>query len=198
MPPASQQQDYEFIVNPAPPPKRNLLAEASLAKRILLILGVLLILIIFFNVLRGILGGKSDAEQFISVAQEQQQLIQIATNASDQQGLSTIATNSAVTTKAGISSDQVATLAYMKKNGVKVKAKQLKATLSASIDEQLTASAEAGTYDQTYKSVMGQQLTAYARHLQTTYKHTSGKKGHQLLTDNYRSAQLLLQQLQTP
>jgi hypothetical protein len=197
MPPTEQQRpDFDFIVNPTPPPKRNLFTDASLPKRIAFIGGSLVILFVLFSIIKGVVSGPSDVDLYVSVAQEQQQIIHIASQASTQQGLSSSSLNSALTTAASITTDQSATLTYMQKNGKKVNVKTLAKGVSASIDEQFTASAAAGTYDQTYKSVMEQQLQAYARHLQQVYKQTGGAKGHALLTSNYKSAQLLEKQLQ--
>ena len=197
MPPTDQsQQNYDFIVNPTPTPKRNPFAEASLAKRVAVIGGGLIVLFILFSIVKGIVSGPSEAEQYLSIVQNQQQLIAISSAASKESGLSTKSINSALTAQSSLATDQSATLTYMATNGKKVKPKDLVAKNSASLNAQLAASVEAGTYDQTYQSVMTQQLQTYMQDMQKVYKQTNGKKGHALLDTNYRNANLLLKQLE--
>lgn len=196
--PTPQPQNYDFIVNPqTEPPKQKFMANTSLPKKIIFFGGALIILFIVFSVAKSVLSGPSDVDKFVSVAQDQQQLISIATTVSQKTGLSTKSINSALTSQLGLSSDQSATLAYMANNGKKVKSKELNAGSSASINQQLTASVEAGTIDQTYQSVMLQELQSYLDNLQKVYKQTDGKKGHALLESNYKSGKLLVQQLQS-
>lgn len=197
MPPDNQQpQNYDFIVNPSTPPKPSFLADASIAKRIILVGGIIIVLFILFSIIKGFISGPSDADLYLPIVQDQQQIISIAADASKQTSLSTKSTNSVLTVQAGMTTDQAATLTYMRSNGRKVKPKELVAKNSTTITQQLTASTEAGTIDQTYQSVMLQQLQTYSQHLQRVYKQTNGKRGHALLDNNYKSAQLLTKQLQ--
>lgn len=200
MPPVNQQpsQDYDFIVNSATAPKQSPLSNASKPKRIALVAGGLLLLFIIFTVIKGVLSGPSPTELYLPLVKDQQQLIQLANTASQQQGLSTVSTNSALTVQAALASDQTATLDYMSKNGKKLHPKEYTVGLSGALTDQLQTATQAGTYDTTYKDVMSQELQAYSRHLQQVYKQTNGQKGHDLLTKNYQSAELLIQQLQNP
>lgn len=200
MPPnESQPQDYSFITNPsAPPPKQGFSLGDSLPKKLLIIGGGLLILIIVFMVLRGLFGGSSNMDQFLEIAQDQQQIIVVSKTANEQPSLSTANKNSAITTLSSTTTDQRATLEYMAKNGKKVKPKDLAKTVNPNLTAQLTASVAAGTFDATYKDVMSTQLAAYSKHLKAVYDQADGKNGRELLEENYKNAQLLLQQLNTP
>lgn len=200
--PGMQQQfgqpasDYEFIVHPDAHPKPKPMQNASKPVRIAVIAGGVLVLIVLLNVIRGVIAGPGPGEKFLSVAQDQQQIIVIATEANKQQALSTINANSSVTTQLSITADQMATTEYMAKNGKSPKPKDLSLMLNGKIITQLEASAAAGTYNETYKTVMTQQLEAYMNNISTLYKQVDGKKGKALLDNNYKSAKLLLQQLQ--
>jgi len=188
-------QNYDFIVNPAQQPKQSRFQGTSMPIRVATILGGLIILFILFTIIKGFLSGPSTVDLFLGIAQDQQQILVIAEDAGKQQGLSTVNTNSMTTITPSISTDQAATLAYMSKNGKKVNPKDISLKLNPSTIEQLTASAAAGTYNQTYADVMSQELNAYSNHLQQVYKQVNGKNGRELLTKNYESVQLLSQQL---
>lgn len=188
--------DYDFIVHPQERPKPKPFSNTKLPVKIAIIGGGILFLLIVFNIFRGIIAGPPIGEKFLSVAQDQQQILTIATVASDQQGLSTINSNSVITTKLGITTDQANTLEYMAKTGKKVKPEVLTKTLNSNLTAQLEASAAAGTFNETYKTVMTQQLNAYMNNMAQLYKQIDGKNGRALLDENYKAAKLLLQQLE--
>lgn len=194
--PPQAASDYEFIVHPDERPRPKPFENTKLPVKIAVIGGGVIVLLIIFNILRGVIAGPSVGEKFLSIAQDQQQIITIVTEASKQQGLSTVNANSAITTQLGLGTDQTLTLEYMAKNGKKTKGKDLSILLDGKLIEQLEASAAAGTYNETYKTVMAQQLEAYLNNMSQLYKQIDGQKGKALLDSNYKSAKLLLQQLQ--
>ncbi len=194
--PQQAMPDYDFIVQSTEKPKPKPFQNTAKPVKIAILAGGILVLLIMFNIVRGAISGPSVGEKFLSVAQDQQQIIVIATTASKQQGLSTVNANSSVTTQLGVATDQSATIEYMGKNGKEVKAKDLSLLLNSKVIAQLEASAAAGTYNETYKTVMSQELEAYMNHMSVLYKQTEGKNGRALLDSNYKSAKLLLQQLQ--
>lgn len=191
-------QDYSFITDSTPQPKQSFSAGVSLPKKILIIVGGILFLLIIFMIVRSVFGGSSNMDKFLELAQDQQQIIVVAKTADEQPTLSAVNRNSAITTLSSTKSDQTATLSYMAKNGKKVKPKDLSETVNPKLTEQLTASVAAGTFDSTYKDVMTTQLEAYSKNLKTVYDQTNGQNGRALLEQNYQNAQLLLQQLNTP
>lgn len=188
--------NYDFIVNPSEKPKPKPFQNMGLPVKVAVMGGGIIILLIMFSIVRGVISGPSLGEKFLTIAQDQQQIITVATAASQQQGLSTVNANSAITTQLGITTDQAETVEYMAKNGKKTKAKDLSLMLDGKLAAQLEASAQAGTYNETYKTVMSQQLNAYMNNMAQLYKQIDGKKGKALLDENYKSAKLLLQQLE--
>lgn len=191
--------NYDFIMNPEERPKPNPFANTKMPIKIAIIGGGFIVLLIVFNILRGFIAGPPVGEKFLSIAQEQQQILTIVESANKQNGISTANANSAITTSLGIATDQTNTLEYMAKNGkAKVKPKDLNLLLDAKITEQLETSAAAGTFNQTYHDVLKNQLNSYMNHLSVLYKQIDGKNGKTLLDNNYMSAKLLLQQLDTP
>lgn len=201
-PAAPQPQAYDFITDPAQPERQSRLPSlpgvGPTAMRAAIIGGGLFALLIIFIIIKGLIGGGSSLTPFLGVAQDQQELIHLATTASLQQGITTGDQNFAATTALSLTSAQAGIVNYLASNGKKVNPKLLSLKISATTDAQLTAAAAATTYDQTFQEVMKTKLTAYLSGLQQTYKQTSGKKGRTLLNDDYAQAQLLLTQLNAP
>ena len=159
--------------------------------------GGVLVLLIVLIVIKGVLGGGSSLTPFVSIIQQQQELIHLSTNASRQQDLSVTNQNFAATAQLSLGSAQSALITYLKSNKTKVGTKQLNLKISTSTDAQLTTAEAAGTYNQTFQEVMKSQLTSYASNLKQAYK-TAGKQGRALLSSDYNQAQLLFNQLNAP
>lgn len=161
--------------------------------------GGLLVLIIIFVIIKSLFGGSgSTLTAFVGIAQDQQELIHLATNASNQTNLTVGNMNFAATAQLSLASSQAAIGKYLATGGHKVNAKTLDLKISTSLDSQLTNAATAATYDQTFEQIVTTKLTAYMHDLSQTYKLTKGSKGRALLNDDYHQAQLLLTQLNAP
>lgn len=197
-PPQQPAPNYDFILSPAAPPKRRPLGGGSMLSRLLLVGGILVVLMIVFVVIKNLASGPSNYPVLLTVAQDQQELIHLSTAAGQQQTLATAAKNFATTAQFGLTSQQAQFTDYLKKNGHHVPAKTLNLKISKTTDDQLAAAASAGTYGQTFKEVMQSQLTTYSQDLKRAYAQTTGRKGRQLLSNDYDAAQLLLQQLSSP
>lgn len=192
-------QPYAFITNPAQTPKQSPLARLpggnSALMRGLVLLGGLLVLVIIFAIFKSLLGGGANLTPLVGIAQDQQELIHIATNASQQPSISAADQNLATTMRLSLASSQSETIAYLVGNHKKVTIKILDLKLSTTTDKQLSAAAAATTYDQTFQEVVQTKLTAYASALQQAYKLDNGKKGRALLTKSFQQTQLLQTQL---
>ena len=190
--------DYEFIMNPASVKQGGLSLGlgSSLAKRVIIAAAGLLVLLILFVVVKGVLGGSSsNAASLLGVVQDQHELLHIASEASQQAGISTTTLNSTSTITASISSQEGQLTSYIKSIGQKISTAQLGLKVSSTTDAQLTAAASAGTYDQTYQTVVQGALTSYQNDLKRAYAQTTGPRGRGLLTTDYNAAKLLVQQL---
>jgi hypothetical protein len=191
---------YDFMtMNPEKPSRKfSLPGGSSLASRALVIGGGLLMLFIIFAILKSLFGSGSDFTPFISVAQDQQELVHLTTAATQQQGISTASQNFAATTQLTIGSAQANLIKYLATNHKKVSSKVLILKVSASTDSQLQAAIAATTYDETFQQVMKNELGTYMKDMQQVYNQTKGKKGRTLLRTDYQQAQLLLTQLNEP
>lgn len=198
--------EYGFIMDPAKPPRRGLpqLSGGSPMVKIAVILGGILVLLILFVIIRGIFSsGGGNTAAMITVAQDQQELVHLSTNALEQLGnqeaaLSTANQNFTTTTQATMTSAQSQLLTYLKNNGIKVNAKVLTQSISTTTDQQLKSASTNSTYNSTYKQVMTDKLKDYQTDLQQAYKAAPGPKGRELLNQQYDGAGLLLQQLDAP
>ena len=190
---------YDFIMNPnQPPPKKaGLPGGNSTATRALFFSGAIFLLLVGFMIVRSILSGGSNLSSFVSVAQDQQALIHLTTNAAEQDDLSVSNQNFAATAQLSLTSAQTGLVTYLQDNGQKVDVKQLSAKISTATDERLTTAAAATTYNQTFQEIMKTKLTDYISHLQQTYDQSEGETGRALLSDQYDQAQLLLTQLES-
>jgi len=172
-------------------------ANASLPIRILLGTAGVVALLIIFVILKGFFGGGPDLTAFVTVAQDQQELLHLTGNIpqEQQQGLSVASQNFAATAQAAVNSSQAALIQYIANNGTKIKTKDLNRKVSSSVDNQLQAAIAASTYDQTFQQIMQAQLTTYMHDLSRAYDQTKGPKGRALLSGDYKQAQLLTTQL---
>jgi hypothetical protein len=191
-------QPYDFIMNPASAPKAPLLPGGnSLLKRVLVVGGGLVLLLIVFSILKGVLGGGSNLQSYVGIAQDQQGIIHIVNAATQQKDLSQNSLNFATTAQLSLSSAQSDLVDYLGKNGQKLDRKQLNLGVSTALDKQLGAAIVASTYEQTFREVMQNKLTEYMSDLQKAFGQSKGKNGRTLLSDDYKQAKLLAAQLGT-
>jgi hypothetical protein len=199
-PAAPGQQPYDFIMNPEKPSRPHLSLPGGSSKpvRAAFIAGSLIIVLILLSVVRGIFSDKPDLTSFISVTQDQQELIHLADNAGKERDLSLTNQNFVATAQPSLSSSQSEILTYLAANNLKMNSKTLNLKVNAQTDTRLTTAAAATTYNQTFQEIVKTQLEVYLKDLDQAYKQTTGPKGRQLLKSDYRQAQLLLKQLDTP
>jgi hypothetical protein len=190
--------DYGFIMEPPKPPRRNLFnggGQNSMLMRIALIGGGLVVLLVLFTVVRSALSGGSDYRQaMLGVAQDQYALQHYAAQGVQNANASDVK-NFAVTAQASLSSEEGQIISYLANNHYKVGAKLLPLKVDKTVDTQLTTSVSASNFDSTFTGVMKDKLTTYQHDLQQAYTQVTGTKGRTLLSDDYKAAQLLLQQL---
>jgi hypothetical protein len=208
----SHPQAYDFIVNPAAPAKHSsslglpsLPSSNSKAIRMAYVAVGILILIILFVIVKGIVVGKPNFTSFVKVAQDQQQLISIAsgvssnnsTSSTAQQSLSTGNLNLAATVNLSISSDQSRVLSYLSKNHFKTSSKTLDLGVSNSVNTELTNAQTSGTYNQVFQQVIISSLNSYISDLNGAY-NGAGKNGKVILHNDYIQAKLLLTSANSP
>lgn len=196
-PPAPQTpvNQYDFILNPeAAVAKRSPLAGGSMMKRILLVVSGLSVLAIVIVIASSLLSSSgSSAPSLVGVAQDQTELIRIATLA---EGKTTNQSklNFAYTVRYSLTTSKQQLLAYMSQNGQKTSASTLTLKMNKQSDQQLTTAIADSTFDAAFTTVVQNDLTAYVRDLQAASATTSGSKGKALLDAAQKSALLLITQ----
>lgn len=205
--PAQPAEPYDFIMHPATeqvsnkhalPSLPGLSGASSLLKRAIFGAVGLIALLIIFSIVKGLLSGTSNLTYFVSVAQDQQEIIHLTNtqgNTTLQQNLTTASQNFAATANASLTSSQADILTYLANNKYKKANKQLGLKVSSQLDTQLTNAVANGTYDSTFQQILKAQLTTYLTDLNTAYQKTPGKKGRALLNNDYIQGKLLLSQL---
>lgn len=201
-PPKSPDQPYDFITNAPQEPRKPLLGSlpgsGSTIGRIGLIAAALIVLVIVFAIFKNLLSSKPNLDYFVTIVQQQQEMIHLTSNATQVQGISTGNMNFATTVQASLTSSQAQTIQYLTTNHKKIKTKQLNLKVSAATDTQLSNAQASATYNQTFQEVMQAQMNAYGNTLQQAYKLNPGPHGKALLKDEYRQLQLFETQLKTP
>jgi hypothetical protein len=199
--PQPQSQPYDFITRSDQPASGGTLAlpgSNSTIVRALYVAGGLFVLLILFVVIKSLLNSNPGLASFTGIAQDQQELIHLATNASQQPDLTTNDQNFAATSEISLSSSQATIIKYIISGGEKLKTTTLDLKVSAATDAQLTSATTAGTYDQTFQTVMNAKLATYASDLQQAYKNTSNQNSRAFFSSDYKQVQLLLTQLNAP
>ena len=186
---------YGFIMNPQPPAKRptKLLPSGdSPLQRLAIFGGGLVVLIIIFAIVMSFIGksGQVGMDDVITVAQEQSELLRIATAAGED--TSSLATQNLASNLAlSMQSAQNQTVAYLKENGHKVGTKTLALKRSTATDTTLQNAKEAGTYDSTFRGIVQTELTDYESSLTKAYRAKPGPKGEAMLQAQFNAAKLL-------
>lgn len=191
---------YDFITNPAQPPKKSLLpkiaagggggSKSRLLVMIVAGLGILTVVLLLFGLI--FRGGGSSKEQMLKVAREQSAVIAVATIGTQKAGSTDTKSlaNSVVLT---LTSDQQAAIAQLAKNGTKLKEKDYAAAADAEISQKLSVAEQNGTFDVAFESTLKELLAAYQQNVQRAYVSTESKSAREILTESYDNASLLIQ-----
>jgi flagellar basal body-associated protein FliL len=197
-PQPSQQPDYGFIMSPNQQPTRPTFPGGSSLRGRIIIVGLgLIVLLILFSIIRGLVVGKPNMQDFVGVAQDQASIIHLVSKAAEEPSLNQQNKNFVYTAQTSMQTTQRDTLTYLRNNKVKVKDKVLILKTSAKTDNDLATAATNSNYNEAFHDVMKAQLETYQQDLQNAYAKTKGPKGRDLLSKSYNSAGLLLTQLET-
>jgi hypothetical protein len=186
---------YDFILNPAPKPKKTLIPTggSSRKQRILTVVlggGAFLVLIIAaFSFILGSGGGQK--ELLISLAQEQQEIIRIA-DIGASKGRSRETREFAQTVKMSITSDQTETRAQLQKYGKKLNSKDLALKLDAKTTALLTTADRGNNFDAEMRAKLEASLETYKANLKTAHETATNTKEKDLLKKNFDHITVIL------
>lgn len=198
MPPATNQNQYDFFLEPPVTPKRSLLSRLSLPgnsfnRRLMLIGGSSLILVVVIILVGILLGGNGSTEANLTrIAALQNEITTISSTAVNQASQSSTQ-NLAVNAVVSLSSarDQLASLAAKFGSSLPINPLPVNA---AAITSRLSEAVAASQYDPVYVTVMQSELTAYRQALSAGYNGTKNSSLRLMLTTDYSGVKLLLDQ----
>jgi hypothetical protein len=187
---------YEFIVNPNTPKRGGNLfgSNSSVAMRLAIMLGGLVAVIILISLLVSAFSPKSNVTaDMIALAQRQQEIVRVATGAS-QQATGQDTKNFVANAQVSVASSQQQTVAYLVAHGKKLNAKTLSLDKSAQTDTVLADAATANNYDAAVVQSLTTQLRTYEGQLTALYKESHVPQTKKQLQAAYDSADGLLKQ----
>jgi hypothetical protein len=193
---SSGHNPYEFIVNPVTvPKKKGLLGGDNLVRRVILIVGGAVVVMIIAGITISALTPKSNLVQsLLSITQEQQEILRISGNA---QATDTQLKNFTATTLASITTNQTETISFLTSHKQKVDPKYLALGQDASTDQKLADATSAGTYNTIFEQILLGDLQDYQHKLATVYKQTKNSDAKALLARNYSAVSLILSDIPT-
>lgn len=200
-PPPRPVTPYDFFMaNQAPEEKKGLLGKkgsGSPSKLVLIAVGGVGLVVLLGIVALFLPKGETKLE-LVAVAQSQNETLRICNEGGKEAKLQS--TRSFVTNcSLSLISEQRTLLAVMSRSGVATDEATLSAGRNAKTDSQLASAKSASNYDETFVNVAEAQLAIYSRSIQAAAAApTATETEKKVLSDQYTSAQLLLQQLKTP
>lgn len=161
--------------------------------RIIVVAGGTLLLIVlaavFFSILSS--SGKNGTQTLISLAQEQNELVRVATIGTTK-ARSADALNLAATTQLSLESTQTQTVALLQKQGHKLSSKDLALKQDSKTDTALDAAAQNSTFDQTFIKLLAGHLSTYRTNVKNAYDQSANKTERDILNEAYVGVNTLL------
>lgn len=174
--------------------KPSLLSGGSKIQRIAIVAGVLTLLLIIGIIFASVIGGGGGNQApMVTVAQEQTELIRIASQGT-QYAVSQKTQNLANNVSVSLTSADNQLLTYLKSNHQKISTKTLALKRNTQTDTTLKNARTDSTFDSAFTDIVQKSLTSYLQSLKAAFDANPGPKGRTLLNTQYNDAQLLLQQ----
>lgn len=184
---------YEFIFNPDTTHHKAPVGN-SVLRRVLVIVGVLVVLTILGSVVAKLLvPADTSIQQVTTIAQEQTELVRVATYVAGHAD-GTELVNLAINTEMSINTNKQAAVNYAATRGTKLEDKILTLKKDAATDKLFAAAISSNTFDTTATQTLNAELGTYQTNLKKAYAATTGKKARALLQDSYDTAVTLAAQ----
>lgn len=190
--PAPGSNPYEFITNPSQPGKRPSLGGNPLLKRVMVVVGGAVILMIIVSIAISLLGsGGTNIDALKSLTAKQQEIVRVADmGVGKAQDINT--RSLALTAKLSASTQQQELLAYLEQQDVKPTKLELASEEDSDTDVALETAATSNRFDEAFNQILIELLTDYANSLSSTYEATSGENAKAVLSQSYASIATLL------
>lgn len=194
---------YDFIVNPDKPQRRPLLnlGGSNMTIRIALVAVVIVVIIVIILVVGSLFSSSgSNVTNMTSVAQDQAELIRVATEATQDQSTDINQTTTlyfADNCLLAVSSEQQRLLSFLTAHGAKLTTAKLALKQNSHTDTELQAAAASSTYDSAFLTAMQGDMGTYMSDIKVAYNASQNPQEKSLLATDYKDASLLTQQLTT-
>ncbi len=192
MPPQNSSSDpYEFITNPSTQPKRTInFGNSPLQRAIILGVGLLLLLIVFFVLLSVFnRAGNAQKDRLLDLAQTQAEIIRIS-GLADGQPVGITTRTLAINTKLAVQTDLNSTTDILAKRGVEVDVKDLDQKRNEQTDNTLEEAKATGRFEETFAELLRDQLEDCQRLLKDA--QSGGQLEKQTFSQDYQELSLLL------
>jgi len=197
-PSAGPPSNYDFIFNPPQAPKKRfgLPSGNSTGQRIAIVSIGAFILLILFIILSSVLtsGSKTSTQTFINIAEEQAEIIRVATIGT-QQSRGSDSKNLAMTVLLSMETTQQQTLALLTKNHHKLGTKQLAVKRNPQTDQALTSANLNNNFDEAFTQQMQTSLSTYRTDVKAAYDASKSNSEKQILSNSYTGISVLLANL---
>jgi hypothetical protein len=195
-PGASGHNPYEFIVSPNNG-KHGMYGGGGFVfnKQMLIIVGGLVTLLLVLGSAFVLFKPKSNLPGLVAVAQRQQEIIRISSDATKKTSTQD-ASNFVTGTQLAMITSQQKMLTYLAAHDIKPKPKTLALDADPKTDALLVSAASANNYDTTVVQVLRDELVTYEKLLQTSYKEAKTNTAKQALKDCFGTADALVKQAQ--
>jgi hypothetical protein len=198
MPPKATNQ-YDFIMNEQKKSKGSRLSlsgNSNSTQKLLMMVGLLGVIIMFFFVLSFISGRSGeDKVQLKTLLQQQVELNRVAGLGSNEVSTSQALRNTSVNVLTVTTSDNQALIAALAAKKITFKPKDLAASTVPATDKRLADAKAAANFSSMYISILNEQLVNYQSSLQQTYDKTKSKSVKESLSKSYAHAQELKKQV---
>lgn len=199
--PPNQPNQYDFILNDSPKPKRTLHFGNSTGSRIAMVVGALILIIVAVTVINSFLSKDSQAhaQRLTEVVQSQNEIIRVSALAA-KDGKSPQTRNYALNTKLSVQSSQQEVKKLLASRGIKEKSlsKKLEASKNVKNDEILKEGNLNNRYDETFVALVNKQLSDYQTLISTTYESSSSTEKKALTASFENAGRLATKQASSP
>lgn len=183
---------YEFIFSEKHQPKQGLFSGASMTKRIMVIVGGLVVLAVLAAILMSLFVPKDTSlEKLTSILQEQEEIVRVA-DLSSASAANVDVKNLAVNVSLSVGTNSTSLQTYLTTHKVKITKALLATKQDSKTDTLLTNAKSTNTFDHTAAQTLQSLLVTYRSDLNTTYQDVKGTNARKELLNSYKNADLLI------
>ncbi|HJP96821.1 MAG TPA: hypothetical protein VJ843_05640 [Candidatus Saccharimonadales bacterium] len=195
----SDQNPYDFIMNPGAAPAKKPLGlggkNSFFVKIGLIAGGAIVFMVVAAIVLNSLTSDKTNTTDLQTLAATQTEIARVASKGTSGSSSTVSVRSFAVSTQLSMLTQQQATVNFLATKNVKMSVKKLSAAVNSQTDAKLQAASNSSTFDTVFVSVMKDELSSYLSNLETYYKNATNSDVKAMLQNDFKQTQLLQQQI---